>query len=125
MSRRAVSVDVSALGPYSPAIVADGRFVYVSGQGAIRDGSYVAGSAAEETRLTLENVFTILRAAGAGPADVVRCGVYLADIDDFDEMNAAYVDAFPAPPPARTTIQVAALPGGLRVEIDCVAVLPA
>jgi 2-iminobutanoate/2-iminopropanoate deaminase len=124
MNRQAVSADVSALGPYSPAIVAEGRFVYVSGQGAIRDGSYIAGSAAEETRLTLENVFTILRAAGAGPEDVVRCGVYLADINDFDEMNAVYVAAFPAPPPARTTIQVAALPGGLQVEIDCVAVLP-
>jgi len=80
---------------------------------------------AAETRLALENVFRILAAAGAGPADVVRCGVYLVDIGDFDEMNAVYAEAFPTPRPARTTIQVAGLPGGIKVEIDCVAVLPA
>ena len=124
MSREPVSADVSALGPYSPAIVGEGRFVYVSGQGALRDGAYVAGSAADETRLALANVFAILAAAGAAPADVVRCGVYLTDMADFDEMNAAYISLFPEPRPARTTIGVAALPGGLRVEIDCVAVLP-
>lgn len=55
---------------------------------------------------------------------MVRCGVYLVDIADFDEMNAVYAEAFPTPRPARTTIQVAGLPGGIKVEIDCVAVLP-
>ena len=124
MSREPVSADVTALGPYSPAIIAEGRFVYVSGQGPIRDGVEVLGTIAEETQLTLDNVFTILAAAGASPADVVRCGVYLTDIGDFAEMNAVYERAFPQPRPARTTIQVAGLPGGIRVEIDCVAVLP-
>ena len=124
MSREPVQVDADAFGPYSPGIVAEGRFVYVSGQGAMRDGEYVAGSAGEETRLILENVFRILSAAGCSPGDVVRCGVYLTDMADFDEMNAAYAEAFPPPRPARTTIGVAALPGGIRVEIDCVAVLP-
>jgi 2-iminobutanoate/2-iminopropanoate deaminase len=125
MSRRAVSVDVTRLGPYSPAIVAEGRFVFVSGQGPLRDGDYVPGTGVgDETRLTLENLFAILAAAGCTPGDVVRCGVFLTDINDFAEMNAAYEAAFPDPPPARTTVQVAALPGGIRVEIDCVAVLP-
>ena len=125
MSRRAVSIDVTRLGPYSPAIVAEGRFVFVSGQGAMRDGNYDPGAGVgDETRLTLENLFKILAAAGCGPADVIRCGVFLTDIGDFEEMNAAYGAAFPDPPPARTTVQVAGLPGGIRVEIDCVAVLP-
>ncbi len=125
MSRRAVSVDVSRLGPYSPAVIAEGRFVFVSGQGPLRDGSYdPGGGVAGETRLALANMFTILTAAGCGPADVVRCGVFLTDIAEFEEMNGAYAAAFPDPPPARTTVQVAALPGGIRVEIDCVAVLP-
>jgi 2-iminobutanoate/2-iminopropanoate deaminase len=124
MSREPVAVDASALGPYSPAIVAEGRFVYVSGQGPLRDDDYTPDTMAAETRLTLENVFRILAAAGAGPTDVVRCGVYLVDIGDFDEMNAVYAEAFPTPRPARTTIQVAGLPGGIKVEIDCVAVLP-
>jgi 2-iminobutanoate/2-iminopropanoate deaminase len=124
MSREPVQVDADAFGPYSPAIVAEGRFVYVSGQGAMRGGEYVAGGAGDETRLILENVFRILAAAGCSPGDVVRCGVYLTDMADFDEMNAAYAEAFAAPRPARTTIGVASLPGGIRVEIDCVAVLP-
>ena len=125
MSRQPVSADVTALGPYSPGIVAEGRFVYASGQGPIRDGVDVSGTVGEETQATLDNLFAILAAAGAGPADVVRCGVYLTDIGDFDEMNAVYERAFPQPRPARTTIQVAGLPGGISVEIDCVAVLPA
>ena len=124
MSREPVAVDADALGPYSPAIVAEGRFVYVSGQGAIRDGVYVPGTAAEETRLVLEKVFRILAAAGCSLADVVRCGVYLVDMQDFEEMNAVYAQMFPPPRPARTTIGVAALPGGIRVEIDCVALQP-
>jgi 2-iminobutanoate/2-iminopropanoate deaminase len=124
MSREPVVVDATALGPYSPAVVAEGRFVYVSGQGPLCDDGYTPDTVAAETRLVLENLFRILAAAGAGPADVVRCGVYLADIAGFDEMNAVYAEAFPAPRPARTTIQVAALPGGIKVEIDCVAVLP-
>ncbi|HYW29291.1 MAG TPA: RidA family protein [Gaiellales bacterium] len=124
MSREPVDVDVDALGPYSPAIVAEGRFVYVSGQGAIRAGRYEGGSVADETRLAIENLFRILEAAGCTPADVVRCGVYLTDMAWFDQMNAAYMELFPEPRPARTTIGVASLPGGIRVEIDCVAVAP-
>ena len=124
MNREVVVVDASGLGPYSPAVVAEGRFVHVAGQGPLRYDDYTPDTVAVETRLALDNLFRILAAAGAGPADVVRCGVYLVDIDDFDGMNAVYAQAFPTPRPARTTIQVAGLPGGIKVEIDCVAVLP-
>ncbi len=111
-------------GAYSPGIIAEGRFLYVSGQGPLADGQYTAADVADETRLTLENIGKILANAGAGFADVVRCGVFLADIADFAAMNEVYSTFFPEPKPARTTVQVAALPGGIKVEIDCVVVLP-
>jgi 2-iminobutanoate/2-iminopropanoate deaminase len=111
-------------GAYSPGIIAEGRFLYVSGQGPLVDGQYTPASIADETRATLENVGRILTEAGAGFGDVVRCGVFLADINDFAEMNEVYASFFPEPKPARTTVQVAALPGGIQVEIDCVVVLP-
>jgi 2-iminobutanoate/2-iminopropanoate deaminase len=107
----------------SPAMVAD-RTVYVSGQGPLRDGVYEPGDIVEETRLTLANLRRVLEAAGAGLEDVVRCGVFLADMGDIDAMNRAYEETFPEPRPARTTIQAGALPGGIKVEIDCVALLP-
>ena len=111
-------------GAYSPGIIAEGRFLYVSGQGPLTDGTYEPASVEDETRLTLENVGRILASAGADFADVVRCGVFLADIKDFSAMNEVYATFFPEPKPARTTVQVAALPGGIKVEIDCVVVLP-
>jgi 2-iminobutanoate/2-iminopropanoate deaminase len=112
------------LGAYSPGIIAEGRFLYVSGQGPLIDGAYEPASVEDETRLTLENIGRILAGAGAGFGDVVRCGVFLADINDFAAMNGVYSSHFPEPKPARTTVQVAALPGGIKVEIDCVVVLP-
>ena len=111
-------------GAYSPGIIAEGRFLFVSGQGPLIDGQYTPGSIAEETQRTLENVGRVLKEAGAGFGDVVRCGVFLADINDFEAMNEVYASFFPEPRPARTTVQVAALPGGIQVEIDCVVVLP-
>lgn len=110
-------------GAYSPGIIAEGRFLYVSGQAPLRDGVVVGETTGEQTRIALENVAAVLAAAGAGPADVVRCGVFLADMSDFGEMNAVYADFFPDPLPARTT--VGATLAGFNVEIDCVAVLPA
>jgi 2-iminobutanoate/2-iminopropanoate deaminase len=110
-------------GAYSPGIIAEGRFLYVSGQAPLRDGVVVGETTGEQTRIALENVAAVLAAAGAGPADVVRCGVFLADMADFGEMNAVYADFFPDPLPARTT--VGATLAGFNVEIDCVAVLPA
>ncbi|MEZ5075686.1 MAG: Rid family hydrolase [Solirubrobacterales bacterium] len=109
-------------GPYSPGIVVDERLVFVSGQGPVRDGELVRGTIEEETRIVLENVRTVLAAAGASTDDVVRCGVFLADLGDFAAMNEVYGGFFGDPPPARTT--VGALLPGIKVEIDCIAVLP-
>ena len=107
-------------GPYSPGIVAEGRFVFVAGQGPTREGERIVGTVEEETRLTLENVRRVLEGAGSSFADVVRVGVYLADLDDFAAMNGVYETFFPEPRPARTTIGCA-LRAGMKVEIDCVA----
>lgn len=110
-------------GAYSPGIIAEGRFLYVSGQVSTRDGVVVGETAAEQTIVALENVAAVLSAAGASLADVVRCGVYLNDMADFAEMNEAYAAKFSQPLPARTTVGVSL--HGFKVEIDCVAVLPA
>jgi 2-iminobutanoate/2-iminopropanoate deaminase len=107
-------------GPYSPAIVADG-FVFVSGQGPInpKTNELELGEVRQETRRTLENVRTILEAAGTSLRDVVRVGVFLSDINDFDGMNEVYKEFFPEDQPARTTVG-AQLPK-IKVEIDCIA----
>jgi 2-iminobutanoate/2-iminopropanoate deaminase len=112
------------VGPYSPGIVAEGRLLFVSGQIAAREGEFVGGSFAEQAELALENLEAVLDAAGASIEQVVRCGVFLADIANGPEFNRIYAARFPEPRPARSTIE-AKLPLGALVEIDCVAVLPA
>lgn len=120
----------SPTGAYSPGVVAEGRFLHVSGQGPLEDGAYVPGTIEQETELTLRNLERILVEGGASMADVVRCGVFLRSIDDFPGMDAAYRAAFAdaaaagAPLPARTTVGGQELAFGIKVEIDCVAVLP-
>jgi 2-iminobutanoate/2-iminopropanoate deaminase len=110
-------------GPYSPGITAEGRFLFVSGQTPQRDGRVVLGTIEEETRLTLENIGSVLEAAGATFADVVRCGVFLTNLESFGAMNAVYETFFPEPRPARTTVGVDLL-DGMQIEIDCVVALP-
>ena len=107
-------------GPYSPAIVADG-FVFVAGQGPInpKTNEFELGDIRSETRRTLKNVRAILEAAESSMHDVVRVGVFLADLKDFDAMNEVYKEFFPEDPPARTTVGVQ-LPK-IKVEIDCIA----
>ena len=112
-------------GPYSHAVRA-GDFIYVSGQAALdpATNTFVVGTVAEETRRTIGNIESILKAAGATLADVVKCSVFLSDIRDFAEMNEVYNEFFGQAKPARTTVQ-ATLPGkGIKVEIDCVAYKP-
>jgi 2-iminobutanoate/2-iminopropanoate deaminase len=121
MTKRAVG-GTQPGGAYSPGIVAEGRFIYVSGQGPTQDGAVIGETAAEQTKVVLENVAAVLAQAGASLADVVRCGVFLADISDFAAMNEVYGQMFPHPLPARTTVGAAL--AGFKVEIDCVAVLP-
>ena len=112
-------------GAYSPGIVAEGRFVYVSGQGSLRDGEVAGDTIEEQTQIVLGNVAAVLESVGAGLADVVQCRVFLADTADFRAMDRVYAQVFPPPLPARTTVGVALPLPGMLVEIDCVAVLPA
>ena len=109
------------VGPFSPAVRTE-QSIYVSGQvgedPAI--GRLVEGTGAQ-TAQALENVQTVLQAAGATLEDVVRVGVYLTDMRDFATMNQVYARYFQRPFPARTTVQVAGLPLGAAVEIDVVA----
>jgi 2-iminobutanoate/2-iminopropanoate deaminase len=111
------------LGPYSPGVGFE-RLIFVSGQGATNPATgQLAGPDIEaQTEQVLRNVEVILRAGGSDLSHVLRCGVFLVDIGEFDRMNAVYSRMFGEHRPARTTIQAAALPGrGLRVEIDCIA----
>lgn len=110
------------VGPYSQAIV-EGDFVFVSGQGPINPGTgnLELGDARSETKRVFENIRAILHAAGSSLEHVMKCNVYLRDINDFAAMNEVYQTVFSAPFPARTTIQAGALPGGIAVEIECIA----
>lgn len=121
MTREAVP-GITPRAPYSPGIIAEGKFVFVSGQGPLRDGTYVEGTIEEETRLTLDNLFAVLAASGCTAGDVVRCGVWLTDLANFAAMNSVYAEAFPDPKPARATVQAELVVG--RIEIDCIAVVP-
>ncbi len=107
-------------GVYSPAIVADG-FVFVSGQGSVnpKTNELELGDIKSETRRTLRNIEALLEAAGSSLKDIVRIGVFLADIKDFDAMNEVFREFFPEDPPARTTVG-AQLPK-IKIEIDCIA----
>jgi len=122
--RKAIVTDQGPrpVGPYSQAIV-DGDFIFVSGQGPLnpQTGARELGDVRSETKRTFENIRAILQAAGASLEHVVKCNVYLRDIDDFAAMNEVYATYFSAPFPARTTIQAGALPGGIAVEIECIA----
>ncbi len=114
------------VGPYSPGMGFE-RLIFVSGQGATdpATGRLAGPDAATQTAQCLKNVQTILRAGGSDLPHVLRCGVFLLDMSEFQEMNGVYQRMFGEHRPARTTIQAAALPGeGLRVEIDCIAYVP-
>lgn len=109
-------------GVYSQAIVADG-FVYVAGQACVnpKTNEFEFGDVQSETRQTLQNIRAILEAAGSSLKDVVRVGVYLADMNDFAAMNEVYKQFFSEDQPARTT--VGAQLSKIKVEIDCVALV--
>lgn len=110
------------IGPYSQAIV-EGDFVFVAGQGPgnPQTGQLELGDVPSQTRRTFENLKAILEAAGSSLDKVVKCNVYLKDIADFQAVNEVYRTIFTEPYPARTTIQAGALPGGMSVEIECIA----
>lgn len=127
-SREVVSVPGAprAIGPYSPAVWA-GNTLYLSGQIGIdpATGQLVPGGFEAEAKRALDSCRTILEAAGLTLADVVQVQVFLADMADYAALNAVYAPYFPAQPPARAAIGVAALPRGARVEVLMTAIRPA
>jgi len=124
--RQAVSAPNAAkpIGPYSPAIRA-GNLLFISGQVGFNPatGALVDGDIAAQTDQVMLNIGTLLQAAGTDFAHVVRTTVYLADMNEFAQMNEVYARYVVDPPPARSTVQVARLPRDARVEIDVIAVV--
>jgi 2-iminobutanoate/2-iminopropanoate deaminase len=111
------------LGPYTPVVRA-GDFIIVSGQGGMKDGAIVEGGVAGQTTQTVANVSDRLAEAGATLSDVVKTTCFITDMDTFATFNAAYAEAFGDHRPARSTVEVSALPGGMQVEIEAWAYKP-
>jgi 2-iminobutanoate/2-iminopropanoate deaminase len=111
-----------ALGPYAQA-VDTGSLVFCAGQVGLdpATGKLVPGGITEETARVLQSLQAVLRAAGLDLGDVVKTTVYVIDLAEFGAMNEVYARFFPAPHPARATVQVSALPAGARVEIELIA----
>lgn len=112
-------------GPYAQAVLAGG-LLYGAGQLGLDplSGQMVSGGAVEQAGQALANIGAVLSAGGLSPADVVKVTIYMTDLADFAAVNAVYAGFFPASPPARTTVQVAALPLGGKVEMDFIAAVP-
>ena len=113
-----------AIGPYSQA-VKTGNFVFCSGQIPIdpATGGFVSDNVAEQTEQVLKNLEKVLEAAESSLKNVVKTTVFLADMNDFGEMNEVYARFFSENKPARATVQAARLPKDARVEIECIAVI--
>ncbi|MBM4420925.1 MAG: RidA family protein [Chloroflexi bacterium] len=111
-----------AIGPYSQAIIA-GDLVFCAGQVALDPaGNVIDGDVQVQTRRALDNLRAVLESAGSDLAHVTKTTVFLTDFGDFAAMNEVYAEAFGAHRPARSTVGVASLPRGRRVEIECIAV---
>ena len=113
----------AAIGPYSQAVEQNG-FVFCSGQVALdpESGTIVKGGIEFETRRALQNVGEVLAAAGLDFVDVVKTTIFMIDLSEFETVNRIYGEHFEPPYPARSTVQVAALPRGARIEIEAVAI---
>lgn len=127
MSRQVISTTDAppAIGPYSQAIRA-GNMLFVSGQIPLnpQTGEMVGTTAAEQARQVLNNLKAVLQAAGTSLDNVVKTTIFLTDLTQFADVNAVYAEFFPQNPPARSTIQVSALPRGAQVEIEAIAIIP-
>ena len=113
-------------GPYS-TVVRAGDFLFLSGQGPVDAETGVMQSEAsvqEQTRIVLQHLQTVLRGCGADLEDVVKCGVFLLDENDFAAMNEVYAEVFGDHKPARTTVATGMVAPGMKVEIDCIAYRP-
>ena len=124
MSKEIVSTDKApaAIGPYSQAVRA-GAFVFTSGVIPVdpATGKVVEGQITEQATQVLENLVAVLAAAGSSLGQVVKTTCFLANLDDFATFNAIYATYFDVNPPARSTVQVARLPLGVLVEVECAA----
>jgi 2-iminobutanoate/2-iminopropanoate deaminase len=123
MTRQTVTApNAPSAGPYSHGVWA-GDLFYLSGQAAVDPavGKLITGDTAAQTEQSFKNLFGVLAAAGLGPQNVIKVNVYLIDMNDFAAMNAVYAAQFEKPYPARTTVGVASLPLGARVEIEFIA----
>lgn len=111
------------VGPYSPAILVN-DFLFISGQIGLQEGGeLIDGGVAEETRQIMQNIKRIITFAKCSMDNVVKTTIFLKEISDFSIVNAIYAEFFPSEPPARSTVQVAALPKGASVEIEAMAFL--
>jgi 2-iminobutanoate/2-iminopropanoate deaminase len=110
------------IGPYSQAVLSNGT-LYMSGQIAIspKDGELKTASIEMETRQVMSNMEAVLIAADMHWKDVVKCSIYLSDMNNFAEINEIYAEYFKTNPPARETVEVSKLPKGVNVEISCIA----
>ena len=113
-----------AIGPYSQAISANG-FIFASGQIPIdpKTGELNTGTIEEQTRLALTNLKSVIEAGGSSFNNVVKCTVFLEDMDEFSRMNKVYSEFFKPPYPGRAAVQVARLPKDVKVEIEAIAIL--
>jgi len=113
----------NAIGPYSQAIRAEGRFLFTSGQISLTPGmELVTGDVKAQTKQAMENLQGVLTEAGIGFANVVKTTIFLSDMKHFGDVNEVYGSYFESDPPARSTVAVAGLPKGVDVEIEMVAV---
>ena len=124
MDRTIITTDSApaAVGPYSQA-VRTGNLIFTAGQVALdpATGRVEAVTIEDQTRQVLRNLSAVLEAAGGGLDRVVKTTVFMTDLGEFAAMNAVYAEHFPGDPPARSTVQVSALPLGVRVEIEAIA----
>ncbi len=124
MERKIIATDKApgAVGPYSQGVAVDG-FIFTAGQIPINPatGKVEAETIEEQTRQALLNIRAVLHATGSGLDRVVKMTVFMTDLGDFQAMNAVYAEFFPADPPARSAVQVAALPLGVQIEMEAIA----
>lgn len=122
MNRISTDKSPAAIGPYSQAL-SSGNIVFVSGQIPLNPQTGVmADTIEEQTMQSLKNVENILKAAGLSMKNVIKTSVFLSDLNDFAKVNEIYAQFFTEPFPARSCVQVAAIPKGAKVEIECIAV---
>lgn len=115
----------AAVGPYSQAVRV-GQFLYTAGQIPLdpATGKMIKGTISAQTEQSLKNIEAIVAEAGGTMADIIKTTVFLQDMGEFGAMNGVYEQFFPESPPARSTVEVAGLPLGVRVEIEAIAFLP-